>query len=85
MVIMRTEQPTKCFVPLRRLGAGLAPWDMFKPPPPTRGSLLAVRGGGFVVVLCYLFWCQVFGGVSPCACPYCFSSVLVAEGPLFGK
>ena len=28
---MRTEQPTKCYVPLQKLRARLAPLNMFKP------------------------------------------------------
>ena len=30
------------------------------------------QGGSFVVVLCYMFWCQSFGDVSPYVCSYYF-------------
>ena len=36
---MRTEQPTKCFIPLQKLRARLAPKNMFEPP---SNSLLTV-------------------------------------------
>ena len=38
-----------------------------------------------IVVLCYLFWCQSFGDVSPYVCSYYFSSILVAEWPFSGE
>ena len=44
---MRTEQPTKCFVPLQKLRVRLAPYRPF-------------QGGSFVVVLCYLFLVSEF-------------------------
>ena len=47
---MRTEQPTKCVIQLQKLK--LEPLNWFKPP---SGSLLAVSGGGSVLVLCSLF------------------------------
>ena len=37
------------------------------------------------MVLCYLFWCQSFGAISPYVCYIIFSSVSVAERPPFGK
>ena len=42
-------------------------------------SLLTVPCARTVVVLCCLFWCQNFGGVSPNVCSYYFSSVLIAH------
>ena len=37
------------------------------------------------MVLCCVLWCQISGDVSPYVCSYYFSSVRVAEWPLFGK
>ena len=62
--IMRTEQPTKCLVPLQKLGARLTPLHLFKPSP--SNQLLTV-------LLCFsvaCFWCQSFGDVSPYMCSY---------------
>ena len=80
---MRTEQPTKCFVPLQKLMARLAPLNMFKPPSnssltvPRRlfccGSLLPVFSVR-VSVTCHFMCVHIT-----------FSSVSVAEWPPSGK
>ena len=78
---MQTEQPTKCFVPLQKLRARLAPLNMFKP--------LFITARSKAVVLLWFsvacFWCQSFGDVSPYVYSYYFSSGSVAEWPPFGK
>ena len=79
---MRTELPTKCFIPLKKLRARLGPLNRFKLPRdslltvPMRffccGSLLPVFGVRGLVVSPYIYFCYV-------------SSVWVAEWPSFGK
>ena len=74
---MRTEQPTKCFVPFQKLRVRLS----------VHVKLVLVSKYIFTdrskVVL--LLWFSVacfgaeFGDVSPYVCSYYFSSVLVAE------
>ena len=46
---------------------------------------LGYLSDSFVAVLCLLFWCQSFDDVSSCVYSYSFSSVWIAEWPLFGK
>ena len=80
---MRTEQPSKCFVPLQKLKARLAPENIFKP---TSYSLLTVPRRLF----CGGFLLPVYGvrlsfvDVSPYLCSYHFKSVWVDEWPSFG-
>ena len=55
---MRTEQPTKCFVPLQKLRARLAPLTCLSPQ-----EFITDRSGAVVLlwinVVC--FWCHSFG------------------------
>ena len=64
---MRTEQQTKCFVPLQKLRAWLVPLNMLKRP---SNNFISDRSKAVVLlwfsVAC--FWCQSFGDVSPYVC-----------------
>ena len=87
-MITRTEQSTKCFVTLQKLGVRLCTYIVklvlaF----PTNAILTVFQGGDSVVVLCCLLHCilcQSFGDISPYVCSYDFSSISIAEWPPFG-
>ena len=78
---MRTKQPTKCIVPLQKLGMRLARKTSLSPQKIITDRSKAVVLLWFFVVC---FWCQSFGDVPAHVCSY-FSSVSVAEWPPFGK
>ena len=80
---MRTEQPTKCFVPLLKLRARLAPKDMFNPP---SDSLLTVLRRWFCCgSLLPIFSVRVSVTFHLMCVHIIFSSVSVAELAPFGK
>ena len=81
-VIMRTEQSTKCFIPLQKLTASWVRKIDLRPP---LIRYLQFQCGSSVVVLCCMFWSKRFGDVSPYVCSYHFSSVWVAEWSPLGK
>ena len=75
MVIMGTEQPTSCFVPLLKLSG---PVKINKPHP----KYFNTDRSNVVVLLWFsvvYFWCQTFGDVSPSVCLYCFQFGEVTE------
>ena len=74
---MRTEQSTKCFVPLQKLRMRLCMYFQ------------SFQGGSFVVVLCCVFFgvrVSVTFHLTPYVCVHIiFSSVSVTKWPPFGK
>ena len=56
---MRTEQPTKCFVPYRKLRAKLSPLNRLKPPPPAIYYRPCQGGSSVVVLFCLFFGVRV--------------------------
>ena len=80
---MQTEQPTKCFEPLQKLGRGWLRKTCSSPE-------WCVAGRSRALVLLWFsvacFWCQSLGDVSHLMCVHIIlSSVSVAEWASFGK